>query len=285
MRHFRTLSAVAALLFPPTLAAGQPATLPQSFQSDGVAIRYVVRGTGPAVLLVHGFSVNAALNWVAPGVVDSLATSYTVIAPDLRGHGSSDKPHDASAYGKPFVDDLVRLLDHLQLTRVHVVGYSMGGIIALNLLVRHPERVMSAVIGGAGWRSPEMGAPERVVRWEQQMGRAVSGEATIMEILAEPGAPAPPPPVAAVMNANDPVALRAVLRGNASLAVTEQELRTSTIPVLVLVGDQDWALADAERAAALLGNAQLQRIPGADHLGALMFPQFIGGIKRFLAAR
>jgi pimeloyl-ACP methyl ester carboxylesterase len=84
----------------PVAAAAQN-VLPDSFvDSDGVRIRYLMRGKGPAVLLLHGFSVDAESSWVAPGILDSLATRYTVIALDQRGHGASEKPRDPSAYGK-----------------------------------------------------------------------------------------------------------------------------------------------------------------------------------------
>jgi pimeloyl-ACP methyl ester carboxylesterase len=88
---------------------------------------------------------------VAPGTFDSRATRYTVIALDQRCHGASDKPLDPAAYGIHLVEDAVRLLEHLCVGRAHVIGYSMGGLITLNLMTRHPERVASAVLGGFAW--------------------------------------------------------------------------------------------------------------------------------------
>src|SRR6266545_730141 len=127
------LNAVAAglatlALAGPAAGSGQAPPAParyaeRYFESGGVRIRYVTRGDGLPVLLVHGFGVGAELNWVAPGVLDSLAARFRVIVPDLRGHGRSDKPHDVDAYGERFVTDLLGLLDHLGIERVDVVGY------------------------------------------------------------------------------------------------------------------------------------------------------------------
>jgi pimeloyl-ACP methyl ester carboxylesterase len=122
--------------------------------SDGVKIHYVTKGRGTPLVLVHGFALSGEMNWVAPGAVDSLASSFMVVVPDLRGHGRSDKPHDPAAYGARFVDDLVALLDRLKIQRAHVAGYSMGGGIGLRLVALHPDRVISFVIGGAGWQPP-----------------------------------------------------------------------------------------------------------------------------------
>src|SRR4051812_9527576 len=67
--------------------------------SDGVRIAWERLGEGPPVVLVHGFGSNRIQNWRAPGWYDTLATAgYSVIALDNRGHGESDKPHEASAY-------------------------------------------------------------------------------------------------------------------------------------------------------------------------------------------
>src|SRR6266446_970237 len=110
------------------------------FDSNGVKIRYTVEGKGEPVLLIHGFTANIEIQWTIPGITRALAKKYQVIAFDNRGHGKSGKPHDAEKYGMEMVEDAVRLLDHLKIKKAHVVGYSMGGMIALKLAVVHSDR-------------------------------------------------------------------------------------------------------------------------------------------------
>ena len=121
------------------------------FDSDGVEIAYRVDGDGPPVILIHGFLVDANMNWRMRGITETLAGNFQVISLDVRGHGQSEKPRNRAAYGVHLVEDVVRLMDHLQIERAHVVGYSMGGEITIKLVTLHPDRVLSAVIGGAGW--------------------------------------------------------------------------------------------------------------------------------------
>ena len=86
---------------------------------DGVRIAYETVGSGPAVMLVHGFAASRVQNWKAPGWYETLTgAGYRVVAMDCRGHGDSDKPHDPAAYGGDvLVDDIVGLMDHLDLGR------------------------------------------------------------------------------------------------------------------------------------------------------------------------
>ena len=134
--------------------AGEP-----YFNSNGVKIHYTDEGQGEPVLLIHGFAADIVTNWGVPGIRKALAKEYRVIAIDNRGHGKSDKPHDAAKYGMEMVEDAVRLLDHLKIKKAHVIGYSMGGIITLKLAATHPERLRSATLGGAGWmREPDLSA-------------------------------------------------------------------------------------------------------------------------------
>ena len=125
------------------------------FESDGVEIRYVTAGEGDPVILVHGFSASAAANWMLPGVFSRLSQSYRVIAIDARGHGGSDKPREPEAYGEKMAKDVVNLMDHLEIDRAHVGGYSMGAFITMKLIASAPERLRSAIVGGAGWMRPE----------------------------------------------------------------------------------------------------------------------------------
>ena len=89
-----------------------------TFDSAGITLRYVAAGEGPTVVLLHGFSGSADGLYVAPGTLSTLADAgYRVIALDQRGHGGSDKPHDTKSYGLEMVEDVRRLLDHLEFDR------------------------------------------------------------------------------------------------------------------------------------------------------------------------
>ena len=148
-----TLVALAAF----TGAWAQSEATTQSFTaSDGVEIHYIVEGRGDPVVLLHGITGTAASNWGGAGIIARLAEEFQVIAVDQRGHGKSGKPHDPASYGERMALDVVDLLDHLRLQQAHVVGYSMGGFITMKLIALAPDRLMSAVIGGAGWPSPEL---------------------------------------------------------------------------------------------------------------------------------
>ena len=114
-------------------------------------IHFLVEGTGEPVVLIHGLDSSARVNWQMPGTIDALARDQRVIAVDLPGYGESDKPADPAAYGEQWVDDVILLLDHLNIRKAHIVGYSMGGMVALKLIAEHPDRVISGTLGGAGW--------------------------------------------------------------------------------------------------------------------------------------
>jgi pimeloyl-ACP methyl ester carboxylesterase len=136
---------------------------------DGVLIAYRVHGAAdaaaeageargdaalPPVLLVHGFASNARVTWEGTGWVSALlAAGRTAITLDLRGHGESDKPVDASSYAPALLGaDLRAVLDSAGADAVDVVGYSMGNRVISALTEIAPERVRRVVIGGAGPR-------------------------------------------------------------------------------------------------------------------------------------
>src|SRR5918994_2061064 len=130
-----------------TTAAAQPAAAPpdQFFDSNGVRIRYVEQGQGPAIVLMHGYTGTLDRHFIANGVFANLAKDHRAIAIDLRGHGKSGKPHEPGAYGEEFARDVVRLLDHLKIQRAHVLGYSLGAFIAGRLATMHPERLIGVI--------------------------------------------------------------------------------------------------------------------------------------------
>src|SRR5579884_3735902 len=124
-------------------------------ESAGVPISYEQVGQGRPIVLVHGFSSSFDGNWRQTGWVDLLVQQgRQVIGLDCRGHGHSGKPHDPSAYaGHQMPDDVLAVMDTIGLERADLMGYSMGGWIATNLVSRHPERFTTVVVGGSGLRS------------------------------------------------------------------------------------------------------------------------------------
>ena len=124
------------------------------FEHDGLEFSYFDAGVadGPPIMLVHGFASSALVNWIQPGWLHTLEKAgRRVIAIDNRGHGHSAKPHDPAAYHPSLMaGDTVALLDHLGISQVDLMGYSMGARISAFLAVEHPARVRRLVLGGLG---------------------------------------------------------------------------------------------------------------------------------------
>src|SRR5215510_409757 len=100
----------------------------QRFAHDGVEIAFLDEGEGEPIVLVHGFASTAQVNWLHPGWIATLTRAgRRVIALDNRGHGASSKLYDPAAYHSALMADDVRaLLDHLDIPRADVMGYSLG---------------------------------------------------------------------------------------------------------------------------------------------------------------
>ncbi len=108
---------------------------------NGISLAYGDKGTGPAVVLIHGFPLCRRM-WRPQE--DALAEAgFRVITPDLRGFGDSDAPEGAYSMSL-FADDIISLLDHLNIGKAVVGGMSMGGYVLLNMLERFPERIAAA---------------------------------------------------------------------------------------------------------------------------------------------
>jgi pimeloyl-ACP methyl ester carboxylesterase len=222
-----------------------------SFKFRGVKIVYATRGKGEPVVLIHGWLGSAGLNWELPGISAALAKDFHIIEMDVRGHGLSDKPKKAELYGEELVEDVNRLLDHLRIKKAHIVGYSMGGIIAGKFAVKHPDRVRSVILGGMGWL--EKGG---LGQWLfDQIGK------------------------------NDPNAQALALCGRslARLALTRAELESIKVPVTVLVGDKDPVKElYVKPLRTVRKDWPVVEIKDGDHLSCVLRPQFKEAIRKWL---
>jgi pimeloyl-ACP methyl ester carboxylesterase len=254
------------------------------FESGGVKIHYIVEGKGEPVVLVHGYAASIAANWAGPGVIKALAENYQVIALDNRGHGQSDKPHDAASYGGKMADDVVHLMDHLKIKKAHIVGYSMGGFITESLETTHPNRFITATLGGAGWADQSQTAALNGLADSLEQGKGIG---PLIIALNPPGAP---PPTAQQMEmtnkmfmaSNDPLALAAVARAHFP-PVDEKKIRSNKIPTLALIGENDPLKAGVDQLKTMMPNLTVVVIPKATHMTAFASPVFITSLKSFLA--
>lgn len=290
----KTLSGFGAILCLTTFVLGTtgpaPAAENRYFDSDGVRLRYVVEGEGEPVLLIHGLGASIHLQWGGPGVLDELAKEYRVIAFDNRGHGRSGKPHDTEEYGDDMVADAVRMLDHLGIAQAHIVGYSMGAMITDKLLAEHPERFLTATLGGAGW----VKANDDRAAFLQELAESLDREEGIGPLLARLTPEGGAKPDAkhfrfrliskAFGLVNDQKALAAVARAMNELAVTEQQLRNNRVPTLALIGEKDPLKVTVDEMAEVMPHLTVSVIPGADHFRAYSRPEFIRELKIFLGA-
>jgi pimeloyl-ACP methyl ester carboxylesterase len=235
------------------------------FDSHGVRLHYVIEGSGPPVVLLHGLYANADMNWKGNGIIAQLAKEHQVIALDCRGHGQSQKPVDDNGYGVELAADVLRLLDHLGIAKTRIAGYSMGGLITMHLLTTHPERFESAVISGQGWLRTDSD--------EQAFLRQVTKPSQIAEVIGIPAEQAALMEIA--LGANAGGVPMACIRSLADLAVTEDAIRAITIPVTVIIGEQD-----ALRPVAVVPLQKIRPdwlffdIQGANHLGCLRRREF-----------
>lgn len=244
------------------------------FDSDGVPLHYEVHGPadGTPIVAVHGFASDYQLNWVGTRWQETLTSSgFMVVGLDCRGHGSSDKPHDPAAYAiEIMAADVVRLLDHVDVSTAAYLGYSMGARIGLQVVMDHPDRVTRAVLGGIG----TAGAIERT----EAIARAFLANEPTDDPVAQTFYR-----FAAARPTNDLRALAACIRGLRPNEDPERLARIRT-PILVVVGDEDRIAHGAPELVELIPTARLVTIAGRDHMSTVVARDFKQAALEFLSA-
>jgi pimeloyl-ACP methyl ester carboxylesterase len=251
------------------------------FTHDGARVAYVdvaptTEDIGEPILLIHGFASNHAVNWVNTLWVKTLThAGRRVVALDNRGHGQSDKPHDPESYALPVLaEDARALLDHLDIGRCDVMGYSMGARITAFLALAHPALVRSAILGGLG--------QHLVSASSLPLGIADAMDAPALESLTDPTQRMFR--AFADANGNDRRALAACIRG-ARQMMSAVDFGRIACPLLVAIGTKDAIAGDPHALAALNPRAQALDIPGRDHNLAVGDRVFKEGALDFLTAR
>ncbi|MFT4346918.1 alpha/beta fold hydrolase [Bartonella ancashensis] len=244
------------------------------FEHSGFKFAYREEGEGEPVLLIHGFGSSAWINWCATGWFRTLTEAgYRVIAIDNRGHGDSEKSYDPLFYTpQAMASDSVKLLQHLKISKAHVMGYSMGARISAFMSLLYPEYVHSVVFGGLG-----IGMVTGAGNWEPVaealLAKDVSTITNPRGLMFRKFAD---------QTKSDKRALAAcVVKSKQELA--EEDVRKIKQPALVAVGSLDDIGGEAEPLAALLPNGKALQIPNRDHMLAVGDKIYKKGVVDFFS--
>ena len=237
-----------------------------SFTHDGVHIAYDdIAPAGEAqrtIVLLHGFTSNRNEGWRRTGWYGAFERRATrVVALDQRGHGESEKLYDPQAYGRDkLAGDVLALMDHLDLPRADLFGYSMGTRTALAAAIAAPERVSNLILGGVGGKLLD---PTPDGAW-QKMAQA---------LLADDPATIDQPMLQSFRHfadeqGEDRRALAAFVEAR-NPPLDADAMRTLPMPVLVVAGQRDEGAGDPEELARDFPAGHGVTVVGCDHFSAI----------------
>jgi len=244
------------------------------FEHEGCTLHYEEYGHGAPVLLVHGLG-SSTLDWEMQ--VPALAAHYRVILMDMRGHGRSDKPRQRYSIAG-YSADVLALIEHLKLDRVHLVGISMGGMIGFQLAVDQPQALSSLCVVNS---MPEVKVrkPGDYLQWASRwiLGRLL-GLRNIGRILGrvlfpKPGQADLRRKITERWATNDKRAYLASFDAIVGWGVQERLARI-TCPTLIVSADHDYTpVAMKESYVKLIPDARLVVIADSRHATPLDQPQ------------
>ncbi|MFY0747410.1 alpha/beta fold hydrolase [Pseudomonas sp. NFX5] len=244
------------------------------FDHEGCSLHYEEYGHGTPLILIHGLG-SSSQDWELQ--VPALARHYRLIVVDVRGHGRSDKPRERYSI-EGFTYDLVALIEHLDLPPAHVVGLSMGGMIAFQLAVDEPGRVKSLCIVNSAPQVKVRSAREYgwwVKRWTlaRVLSLATIGKALGERLFPKPGQADLRRKMAERWAKNDKRAYLASFDAIVGWSVQER-LSRITCPTLVISADHDYTpVAQKENYVKLLPDARLVVIEDSRHATPLDQPE------------
>jgi 2-succinyl-6-hydroxy-2,4-cyclohexadiene-1-carboxylate synthase len=255
-----------------------------------VRLSYFVSGEGLPVTLLHGFT-QSGRSWME--VISKMPQGWMWIVPDLRGHGETHTRLDAPCSMDACTADLEMLWDHLGVGRTHLVGYSMGGRLALHVAARRPERVLSLLTVGAhaGLEEEER---DRRRRDDEALARRIEDEGleafvshwSSLSLFAglERRGPAFVAEVRAQRMTNHIAGLACSLRGMGAgeMEPLWDDLAHLNFPCTFVAGQLDHSyVSSARRLAATVAKGRVDLVPGAGHAAHLERPE---AFARLLAA-
>lgn len=254
---------------------------------NGLSIHYAEGGEGAPLLLLHGLGSGAA-DWLLQ--MPEFSAHFRVIAPDLRGHGHSDKPPGPYSIAE-MAADVAELQEALGASPAHVLGLSMGGMVALQLAADYPAIVYSLVIANSVPALAPRNVSERLRLWQRlalarTLGPARSGRFLSRRLFPKPEQEAYRQLIAERWAENDADAYLASMRACIDWSVVDR-LGEIHCPVLVISGDEDYLPLDAKRELAeRLPDGRLLLIADSRHATPIDQPEaFNRAVLDFLLPR
>lgn len=247
------------------------------YTADGTSLATYTWGDldAPVVVMVHGFASNTHDNWVLTGLERRLAASgLRVIGIDQRGHGRSEKPHEAGAYSlRTLAGDVETVLDTYLVDTASYLGYSLGGRVGWQVMLDLEDRIDRAVLGGV----PDGTALDRIVLEEVQAhldeGAPINDPVTQSYIDLTERVPG-----------NDLRALLALARGMRNDAIIAHPENAPQVPVLFVTGTEDTILDGSRRLADVTPQGRLVEVPGRHHFNTPTSRGFRDAASDFLTA-
>jgi pimeloyl-ACP methyl ester carboxylesterase len=243
---------------------------------DGVSIHYEVHGSGPPLILTHGYSSTSGM-W--QGQIAALSKNHKLVLWDMRGHGRSDYPADPAAYSEALtVADIAALLDAVGADKAIVGGLSLGGYMSLAFYRAHPERVRALLIIDTGPGFKKDDAREAWNKRAHDTGDRFEREG--LEVLKSASRER------SSVTHRDASGLARAARGMLAQrdARVIESLPDIKVPSLVVVGADDTPfLAASDYMAAKIPGAQKVVIPAAGHAANIDQPKaFNDAVVSFL---
>jgi len=255
-------------------------------KANGIEINYEKEGSGPVVAMSHSLGCNLHM-WDEQA--KALASRYTVLRFDTRGHGRTSAPEGAYSL-EQMADDLKGLLDGLGIKETHFVGLSMGGMIGQTFALKHPAMVKSLVLCDTTSRYPAAAAPiwEDRIKTVSAKGMEPLVAGTLERWFTAPFRAARQDvvdTVRAMIRGTSPVGYAGCCHAIAALDLTDR-LAALTLPTLVLVGKDDpgTPVAASQAIHARIAGSRLVVLEAAAHLSNLEQPEaFTRALTGFLA--
>ncbi|HSE30911.1 MAG TPA: alpha/beta fold hydrolase [Pyrinomonadaceae bacterium] len=254
---------------------------------NNIEIAYDDTGSGPAVVLIHGYPFNRSM-WADQ--VSTLTDRYRVVTLDLRGHGESESSSGASTM-KLLAQDIAALMDELRIERAVIGGLSMGGYVALAFYQLFPERVEKLLLADTRAQADtEEGKATRAEQVQQILAEGMAGivNAMLPKLLCPETVSKRPDIVKRVrdmMIHTSPEGAAAALRGMAEREDQTERLSQIKVPTLIVVGKEDpiTPVADSERMHERISGSELVVIENASHVSNIEQPEtFNGALQAFL---